>query len=140
MQRADIPSGDHIATLPDGAPQDVAALDAELSRVCAGRERVLWAGPMWGGTDQRIIGYGAIASGLGTVEVGSASATFRRLSDLDLAAAVSIGRTGARAHGLRAGEPSPGRDGRGAGFTPGVRYLAWPTLNRPNPPACGHLV
>ena len=33
---------------------------ALLARVFAGHERVLWEGPMWGGTHQRIIGYGAI--------------------------------------------------------------------------------
>jgi hypothetical protein len=38
----------------------MAALDAELARVFAEHERVLWEGPMWGGTHQRIIGYGAL--------------------------------------------------------------------------------
>jgi hypothetical protein len=49
----------YIASLPDGAREEVATLDAELARVFAGHERVLWEGPMWGGTHQRIIGYGA---------------------------------------------------------------------------------
>jgi hypothetical protein len=60
VQRSATPPDEHIAELPDRIRQDVAALDAELSRVFAGHERVLWEGPMWGGTHQRIIGYGAM--------------------------------------------------------------------------------
>jgi hypothetical protein len=60
MERTAAPPDDMIAALPDGQREDVAALDAELSRVFAGHERVLWEGPMWGGTHQRIIGYGAM--------------------------------------------------------------------------------
>ena len=59
MQRSSTPPDDFIATLPDGVRDDIAMLDAQLSRVFDGHERVLWEGPMWGGTDQRIIGYGA---------------------------------------------------------------------------------
>lgn len=36
------------------------ALDAAIAPIFAGHERVLWEGPMWGGTFQRIIGYGAM--------------------------------------------------------------------------------
>ena len=60
MQRSDTSPDDFIASLPDGPRQDITALDAELTRVFAGHERVLWEGPMWGGTHQRIIGYGAM--------------------------------------------------------------------------------
>mgnify|MGYP006143580479 CR=1 FL=1 len=42
------------------ARQVSAALDAALARVFDGRERVLWEGAMWGGTHQRIIGYGSM--------------------------------------------------------------------------------
>lgn len=59
MQRSTISPDEHIASLPDGVRQDIAALDAELARIFAGHERVLWEGAMWGGTQQRIIGYGA---------------------------------------------------------------------------------
>jgi hypothetical protein len=59
MQRTSTPPDELIASLPDGVRDDIAALDAHLSRVFAGHERVLWEGPMWGGTEQRIIGYGA---------------------------------------------------------------------------------
>lgn len=38
-----------------------AALDAIIRAELASLERVLWEGVMWGGTDQRIVGYGAIS-------------------------------------------------------------------------------
>ncbi len=59
MERTDRSPEEHIASLPDGVRDDIAVLDAQLSRVFEGHERVLWEGPMWGGTEQRIIGYGA---------------------------------------------------------------------------------
>ncbi len=69
MQRSATSPDEFIASLPDGVRDDVAALDAELSRVFDGRERVLWEGPMWGGTHQRIIGYGAMVQQQRTGEV-----------------------------------------------------------------------
>lgn len=60
MERSTTSPEDYIASLPDGVRDDVAALDAQLARVMAGEERVLWEGPMWGGSHQRIIGYGAM--------------------------------------------------------------------------------
>lgn len=59
MQRTSTSPDELIASLPDGVRDDIAVLDAQLSQVFAGHERVLWEGPMWGGTAQRIIGYGA---------------------------------------------------------------------------------
>jgi hypothetical protein len=59
MQRSTTPPDDFIASLPDGVRDDIAMLDAQLARIFDGHERVLWEGPMWGGTEQRIIGYGA---------------------------------------------------------------------------------
>ena len=61
MQRSSTSPDDHIASLPDAVRDDIVTLDAELTRIFAGHERVLWEGPMWGGTHQRIIGYGAYA-------------------------------------------------------------------------------
>jgi hypothetical protein len=58
MQRSATSPDDHIADLPEGVRDDIATLDTHLSRIFAGHERVLWEGPMWGGTHQRIIGYG----------------------------------------------------------------------------------
>ena len=58
MQPSSTSPDEYIASLPDGVREDVATLDAELSRVFEGHDRVLWEGAMWGGTQQRIIGYG----------------------------------------------------------------------------------
>jgi hypothetical protein len=61
MQRSDTSPDAWIATLPDGVREDFAALDAVISDGMADRERVLWEGVFWGGTEQRIIGYGRFA-------------------------------------------------------------------------------
>lgn len=58
MQPTDTPITAFLASLPDGVREDVTALDAELATIFGGHERVLWEGPMWGSTEQRIIGYG----------------------------------------------------------------------------------
>jgi hypothetical protein len=60
MQRSATTPDAFLATLPDGVREQMTELDAALTRVFAGEERVLWEGPMWGGTHQRIIGYGAM--------------------------------------------------------------------------------
>jgi hypothetical protein len=60
MQRTDASVDEFVRGLPDGVRADVAALDAMLSDIFAGHERVLWQGKLWGGTDQRIIGYGSL--------------------------------------------------------------------------------
>lgn len=54
-----MPPDEFIASLPDGVREDVAALDAIVGDAFAGDERVLWEGVFWGGSEQRIIGYGA---------------------------------------------------------------------------------
>jgi hypothetical protein len=59
MQRSSTPPDDFIAMLPDDVRDDIAMLDAQLSRVFEGHERVLWEGVFWGGTTQNIIGYGS---------------------------------------------------------------------------------
>lgn len=59
MQRSSTTPDEFIATLRDGVRDDIQDLDADLARIFAGEERVLWEGPMWGGAEQRIIGYGA---------------------------------------------------------------------------------
>ena len=58
MQRSDRTPDEHIASVPDDVREDIATLDAEISRVMADTDRVLWTGKFWGGSDQRIIGYG----------------------------------------------------------------------------------
>lgn len=59
MQRSDTDPDVFIASLPDGAREDMAALDGEIAAAMVGHERVLWEGVMWGGTEQHIVGYGA---------------------------------------------------------------------------------
>ena len=59
MERSTRSPDDHIASLPDDVREDITRLDAEISRVMKGQERVLWEGKFWGGSDQRIIGYGS---------------------------------------------------------------------------------
>ena len=59
MDRSMMSPDEHIASLPDDVRADISRLDAEISRVMKGQERVLWEGKFWGGSDQRIIGYGA---------------------------------------------------------------------------------
>ena len=59
MERSTVTPAAFIATLPDGIREDMAALDALIGEVFAGREHVLWEGVFWGGTQQHIVGYGA---------------------------------------------------------------------------------
>ena len=58
MQRSSTTPDEHIASLPDDVRGDIAALDARISEVMGDAGRVLWEGRFWGGSDQRIIGYG----------------------------------------------------------------------------------
>ncbi len=55
MERTDSDVDDYLAEL---GSDDVTALDAHITDVFAGTERVLWKGVFWGGTEQSIIGYG----------------------------------------------------------------------------------
>jgi uncharacterized protein DUF1801 len=50
---------EHLASLPDDIRPDLETLDAAIAREMAGEERVLWEGKFWGGSEQRIIGYGS---------------------------------------------------------------------------------
>ncbi|MFJ4026798.1 hypothetical protein ACIPWF_05780 [Paenarthrobacter sp. NPDC089989] len=59
MERSNVDVDDFLA-LPSSPPA-LSQLDALIREELAGLERVLWEGPMWGGTEQRIIGYGAIS-------------------------------------------------------------------------------
>jgi hypothetical protein len=126
VERSTTTPDEFIARLPDGVRDDIATLDAVIADEMQGTERVLWEGPMWGGTEQRIIGYGSrqytnrsgthvdwfviglaaqknylslyvsaadedgyllgrYADRLGKVKIGSANATFKRATDIDLA-------------------------------------------------------
>ena len=61
MERTHTDVGDFLAAVEGQQGDDLRALDAIISAEFAGLERVLWEGVMWGGTDQRIVGYGAIS-------------------------------------------------------------------------------
>lgn len=59
MDRSSTTPDAFIASLPDPQRDGVASLDRVIAEEMAGLERVLWEGVFWGGSDQRIIGYGA---------------------------------------------------------------------------------
>ena len=59
MERSPTPPDEFLASLPDDSRADMIAVDEALAAAFAGDERVLWEGPFWGGTQQRIIGYGS---------------------------------------------------------------------------------
>ena len=59
MERSTTTTADaFLASLPDPIRGDLEALDAVIAPVFAADERVLWEGKFWGGSEQRIIGYG----------------------------------------------------------------------------------
>jgi hypothetical protein len=58
MERSTTSPDEYLASLPDGIREDMTALDSALAPVFADHVRVLWEGRFWGGTQQRIIGYG----------------------------------------------------------------------------------
>jgi hypothetical protein len=59
VDRSTTPPDDYITSLPEEVREDIATLDAAISDAMPGDERVLWEGKFWGGTEQRIIGYGS---------------------------------------------------------------------------------
>lgn len=59
MERSTTTPDEFIASLPEDVRPDIAALDRLIAGAMAGKERVLWQGVLWGGSEQRIIGYGA---------------------------------------------------------------------------------
>ncbi len=58
MERSTTTPDAFIATLPEDQRADIATLDAVIAEEMAGLEHVLWEGILWGGSHQRIIGYG----------------------------------------------------------------------------------
>lgn len=59
MERSTTTPDEFIASLPEDVRPDIAALDRLIAGAMPGKERVLWQGVLWGGSEQRIIGYGA---------------------------------------------------------------------------------
>ncbi len=58
MERSKTSPDAFIASLPDDVRDDIATLDATITAALPDLDRVLWEGVFWGGTMQRIIGYG----------------------------------------------------------------------------------
>lgn len=58
MQKTETDPDEYLTTVPERFRDDALRLDAAISEVMSGRSRVLWEGVFWGGTDQRIVGYG----------------------------------------------------------------------------------
>ncbi len=59
MRITDTDPDHYLAGLPDDAVRTtMQTLDGLIVASMPGRRRVLWAGTFWGGTEQRIIGYG----------------------------------------------------------------------------------
>jgi len=61
MERTDADVDGFLAGIASARGDDLRALDRIISEELDGLERVLWEGAMWGGTEQRIIGYGGIS-------------------------------------------------------------------------------
>lgn len=59
MERSTASPDAFIESLPDGVREDISNLDSVIAAAMTGHERVLWEGVFWGGTSQRIIGYGS---------------------------------------------------------------------------------
>ncbi len=118
-------------SLPADRREEIRAMDAVLAPIFKGHERAMWEGVFYGGTQQRILGYGLYryrgrsgaegewfvvgiavqkdhltfyATGaedgeslikrygatLGKAKLGSGSATFRRLADVEMTAVADI--------------------------------------------------
>lgn len=60
MERTGADVDAFIAGLPDARRDDMAALDTLIRTHLGSRERELWEGVFWGGTEQQIIGYARI--------------------------------------------------------------------------------
>lgn len=58
MERTDANPDDVIDSLPEPVREDMRRLDESIAQVMHGLPRDVWEGPFWGGTQQRIIGYG----------------------------------------------------------------------------------
>jgi hypothetical protein len=61
MERTDADVDVFLAGVAGERGDDLRELDRIISEEFAGLERVLWEGAMWGGTEQRIVGYGGIS-------------------------------------------------------------------------------
>lgn len=60
MERTDKSVDEHLAGIDGQAGEDMRLLDTEITKRLPGRERFLYEGKFWGGSDQRIVGYGVM--------------------------------------------------------------------------------
>ena len=60
MERTGADVDEFLASLDGPHAETMRTLDALISQRLGGRERELWEGVFWGGTEQRIIGYARI--------------------------------------------------------------------------------
>jgi hypothetical protein len=58
MQRSAVTPEAYFDSLPESNRAEIVALDERISAEMRGLERVLWEGKFWGGSDQKIVGYG----------------------------------------------------------------------------------
>ncbi len=58
MERTSTDPDQHIAELPAEVRDEIGLLDKEIGRVFEGQPRSMWEGKLWGGSNQKIIGYG----------------------------------------------------------------------------------
>jgi hypothetical protein len=58
MEKTTTDPSSFIQSLPTDVRTDIEALDTLISEVMHGHPRVMWEGKFWGGTEQKIIGYG----------------------------------------------------------------------------------
>ena len=60
VDKVDTTPDEFLDSLPSEIRGPMAELDSIITSCLPGRARVLWEGPFWGGSEQRIIGYGDI--------------------------------------------------------------------------------
>jgi len=58
VERSDRDPDEFLAGLDGSFAEELRQLDVEIARRMPSRPRILWQGPMWGGTHQTILGYG----------------------------------------------------------------------------------
>lgn len=58
MKKTNLDPSSYIASLAPDDRETISYIDGLISEVMDGQTRTLWEGKFWGGTDQKIIGYG----------------------------------------------------------------------------------